>query len=439
MSRQLKIDFEWIPRDFGDPVDRASLARIMIEVGGRSATDVEDLRAKTIRSDIRVSAFDLASWLVANWWRLRWEADGGRPDDRDASWDMSHRIGAIGNGYLWPDMEFSGGDGGVHVRGRPTDVGSTHALRFLNEIDVHVPADDFESAVREFVDAVVSRMRCLNGADARANELEAAWRELDEEIRDPERGFARAMEARMGFDPEEAAPALLNRLREAATLLGANAIGELAVSSKRNTIGDLDLIQERFAELPTMLSLDIAPKTRDAAIAARAGGGRPWARAETTAGMARREWRLGAGPIGDDRLAELCDVSAEWIANFSDGDRVPIPAGLRVHEAPMSFRAILKKRHPNARRFALARIIGDHLTMADGESLLPVTDAATDRQRFQRAFAQAFLCPFDALREFLDDDYVDDDLTEKAALHFGVSEFAIRSTLADKGVPTSSG
>ena len=76
MSTGFKIDFAWIPRDFGDAVERLSLAGITIEAGGVTVTEVEDSEARTTRPEIHVSAFDLASWLVANWWRLRWEADG---------------------------------------------------------------------------------------------------------------------------------------------------------------------------------------------------------------------------------------------------------------------------------------------------------------------------------------------------------------------------
>ena len=435
MSKQFKIDFEWIPRDFGDPVDRHSLARISIEAGGMSVTDVDDLHAKTVRSDIRVSAFDFAAWLVANWWRLRWEAGSVNPANGGSiSWEMSHKIGAAGNGYLWPDMEFSSSGDSVHVRAWRTRPGSTHSLRFLNEIDVYVPAGDFESEVGKFVDAVVSRVVCLGGASEKSRELEAAWHELGEEIRDPSRSFARAMEARMGFEPEEADPALLESLREAATLVGRCAMEELTASSKKNTIKDFELLQERFAEPSSAQTLDIPPTVRNITVDATVDGRQPWAKAEEVARMVRREWSLGDKPIRSRRLAELCGVPVSWIKKPSDVDRIPIPAGLRAHDDPVAVKAILKKRHSNARRFALARIIGDHLVTADDEGMLPVTDAATDRQRFQRAFAQEFLCPFDALRNFLEDGDLDDDLMEEAAHHFEVSEIAIRSILVNKGM-----
>ena len=432
---KFKIDFRWIPREFGDAVDRHSLAEITIEAGGITATGVEDLHAKTVRPGIRVSAFDLAAWLVGNWWRLRWEArSGSQTNGGGFAWDMSHKIGAAGNGYLWPDMEFSGSGRSVHVQARRTSAGSRHSLRFLNEIDVHIPAGEFESEVREFVDAVVSRMGCLDDTSGRSRELEAAWQELREEILDPSRSFARAMEARMGFDPEEADVAMLDRLRDAAKLVGKGAIEELASSSKRNVLEDFERIHERFAGLSTTLSLDIPSTVRNVVARAVAGARQPWEKAERVARTARREWSLGDDAIDSPRLAELCGVPAQWIEQPSDVDQIPIPAGLRDRGDPGAVKAILKKRHPHARRFALARIIGDHLVTAGGEELLPVTDVATDRQRFQRAFAQEFLCPFEALRNFLEDEDPDDDRMEDAAGHFEVSEIAIRSILVNRGM-----
>jgi len=46
-------------------------------------------------------------------------------------------------------------------------------------------------------------------------------------------------------------------------------------------------------------------------------------------------------------------------------------------------------------------LVGDHLYAHAADRVLPATDAGTARQKFQRAFAQALLCPFDTLRERL--------------------------------------
>lgn len=429
MSTGFKIGFAWIPRDFGDAVERLSLAGITIEAGGVTVTEVEDSEARTTRSEIYVSAFDLATWLVASWWRLRWEADGD-----GLSWKMSHKVGAAGNGYLWPDVEFVSGGDTVRIRARPIRLGSTHSLRFLNGVDVHIPARNFEEGVRDFVEAVVSRVSSFGSRRAgdlsRADDLSAAWRELGEAIRNPETSFGRIMEARMGLDAGEADPALLRRLHEAADSAGPGAMGELAVSSGIGALADFEVLWEA-RDRSQSLSLEISPDMRSAVAQVAEENWKPWMQGVSVAALARREWSCGTGPIRTESLAELCSVPARWITDSSDEARAPIPAGFRNVEGNGVLKAALKKRHPTGRRFALARIIGDHLVAGEGEDLLPVTDADTDRQRFQRAFAREFLCPFDALRDDLGNRIPDDEFMEDAALRFDVSPVLVRNVLVD--------
>ena len=433
MSTGFKIDFAWIPRDFGDAVERLSLAGITIEAGGVTVTEVEDSEARTTRPEIYVSAVDLASWLVANWWRLRWEADGD-----GLSWKMSHKVGAAGNGYLWPDVEFVSGGDTVRIRARPIRLGSTHSLRFLNEVDVHIPARNFEEGVRDFVEAVVSRVSSFGSRRADdlsgADDLSAAWRELGEAIRNPETSFGRIMEARMGLDAGEADPALLRRLHEAADSAGHGAMGELAASSGSRALADFEVLWEIVRDRSQSLSLEISPNMRSAVAQAAEENWKPWRQGVSVAALARREWSCGTGPVRTESLAELCSVPARWITDSSDEARVPIPAGFRNIEGNGVLKAALKKRHPTGRRFALARIIGDHLVAGEGEDLLPVTNADTDRQRFQRAFAREFLCPFDALRDYLGNRIPDDEFMEDAALRFDVSPVLVRNALVDHGV-----
>lgn len=92
--------------------------------------------------------------------------------------------------------------------------------------------------------------------------------------------------------------------------------------------------------------------------------------------------------------------------------------------------------------------MGDALYAPDeGRSLATATDARTGRQKFQRAFAQELLCPFDALSEFLDlreeadalDAHDDtnppnEDRIEEAADYFDVSPRVVQSMLVNHRV-----
>ena len=87
-----------------------------------------------------------------------------------------------------------------------------------------------------------------------------------------------------------------------------------------------------------------------------------------------------------------------------------------------------------SRRFALARLVADHIVAPSTETLLPGTDALTTRQRFQRAFAHEFLCPFKDLMEYLDTDRPYSDAIERAADHFDVSKQMTGTTLVNNGI-----
>lgn len=416
---------EWIPRDFGDPAERVSLAEIVIRVGGDAITEVEASEARTTREGIRVSAPALAGWLVSNWWRLRWEADG-----EDASWRMSHEIGAVGDGYLWPDATFVSSGSAIRVRARPIRHGSTRSLRFLNGVDADVPARDFENAVRNFVESVVSRMSSAT-EDA---DLSRAWRALTDEIDDPDASFRRAIEARMGFDPDEAPAGLLEYLHRASAEAGRDALGELAVSSGRRTRRDFNTLWRTARARSQPLHLEAPEKLRRAVARAKRSNPTPWKGGVSAARSARREWLPETAPLPTSDLAQPCGVAEGWVRAPAGDEGGPISAGFRDAEGSDRLSAALKKRHPTSRRFALARVIGDHLATGPRENLLPVTDSFTDRQKFQRAFAQELLCPVAALRKLLRSHPPDDEFIEDTAQRFEVSPFLVARALANNGL-----
>jgi Zn-dependent peptidase ImmA (M78 family) len=74
--------------------------------------------------------------------------------------------------------------------------------------------------------------------------------------------------------------------------------------------------------------------------------------------------------------------------------------------------------------------MADHLRSGPGDRWLPVTDAATARQKVQRAFAAEFLCPIESLRDYLSDEFLPEAF-EDAAEYFGISEMAVKSHLAN--------
>ena len=206
--RRFYIDFQWLNRDYGDAVDRATLAEITVTVTGQGATELEDLVSKTVRPGVRASAFALAQWLVANWWRLLWE-----PERNTLAWRMSHMVGAVGGGYLWPDLTFAGDGGFILIRSRPTSPGPESTVRYLNGFDVSLPVSEFEEGMESFVLGVVGR---LIDSRVSAEGFESLWKEVNTERYDPALAAWRKLEALMGYDPDDVAPEMIAALHRAA-------------------------------------------------------------------------------------------------------------------------------------------------------------------------------------------------------------------------------
>src|SRR5205807_10341135 len=106
MGQQFRIEIDgWMAGGSGLSEVQDTTAEIVMSVDSRLITEVEDRRAKTVRKSIRASAYLLASWLVSNWWRLRWEPykEFGSTE-AGVDWGLAHSLPATGGGYAWPPL-----------------------------------------------------------------------------------------------------------------------------------------------------------------------------------------------------------------------------------------------------------------------------------------------------------------------------------------------
>ncbi len=424
MPHKFSIDFQWIPRDYGNALERATLADLSIAADGCLAMELEDLIAKTISPSSRVSAYSLAFWFASNWWRLRWE-----PERDSFAWNMSHKVGAVGEGYLWPDVSFSSDGATVLVHAKAAPFRSTgQPIRYLNSFDVFVPVNEFERGIDDFIERVVARLLGVGSENA---DLIGLWNEVLKERRDPGLARGRKLEAIMGFDPGDAPDHLLLSLGHAADNYGAGAVEEVAAASMASAIADLDELwgapraessKVRLPEIKTLRRL-MHDEVRPSLF--------PWQQATKAAQIARHVWSVGTGPVATKRLSDLLGFSEKLILEPSAA-KGPMPAGYR-NGASDSFDVFLHNPYSTSRRFALMRLVADHLTAPPDDTLLPATPAKTQRQKFQRAFAQEFLCPYGELATYLNTQEPGDEGIEDAARHFDVSPLLVKTTLVNKG------
>lgn len=421
--RQLEFEIlSWLAHDDGDQAARATQASLCIRAGsGREPlTEVEDTVARTVRSHINVAGAPIAVWLLANWWRLRWESDT-RSDSLD--WKQAHSMSAIGEGYAWPALELCSDGEFIQLRLARDNVADACAIRYLRAAQIEVPADDFESAVDEFADQIDCRLTQLSPDVRRIAELRD---ELREERTDPGRAKQCKWQALAGIDPGEASDAWLGAAQSLAELAGATGCAEVmaaspssenAIEAARNTVEQIKA---------SKITLDLSWVTQQPLPANPAE--LPWERGARLARELRARLGLGQEPISSNWLGERLRVKLPlkpthrmmFAGGFVNG------GGLKTTSV-----SVPSWREDN-QRFFLARLIGWVRGVPAGEHLLPITDARTALQKLERAFAQEFLCPYEALNRFTDQHGLDDEGIEDAATHFGVSQRLVISTLVNK-------
>ncbi|MCK9231149.1 MAG: hypothetical protein RBS58_00025 [Syntrophales bacterium] len=426
MSRNFDISFDWLPRESDNPLVRYTLADIHMSLGDFCITELSDVFAKTVRKGPRVSAYAMAIWFASNWWRLRWEPERSR----DISWLMSHKLAAAGGGYCWPDLSFSSDGEAMTIQNETTPAEGGGPVRYLQRVNLDMPVAEFESAVDAFIDAVINRVASKAPSEA---ELKGLWDEVLQERHDPSLAVWRKLEALIGSDPDEAPEELVASLLDMKRDYGAGAIEEMAVACREKAGEEVAWLWSEARRLAFPVRMAGAAELRELIHAAVPPSPVSWRRAGEAARQARMFWSMKKGPVANKILAEILSLRTGKL-EYVKAKSAPVNAGFRTRDSVEEIGVFISKMSMTGRRFSLARIIGDNLMAAPGERLLPVCETKTQRQKFQRAFAQEFLCPFKDLMEYLGDDAPSDTAIENAAEHFKVSPLLVRTTLVNNSL-----
>jgi hypothetical protein len=162
----------------------------------------------------------------------------------------------------------------------------------------------------------------------------------------------------------------------------------------------------------------------------------PWVDGEMAAAVLRRETGITHGPLRNRMLSELLQTHPNTFRQTRTiGSSRPYGLRIGSDDGSGRQRLTLQTHSSGSRRFEAARALGDAQwsRRTDASRLGPIGWADTARQRFQRTFAQALLCPYADLDDDLGPGYVDDDRIDAAARHYHVTEGVIRTVLVNKG------
>ena len=433
MSDDLRFDWEWLAYPELPPEEAATFAELTIRLNDKAMTRLYDVAAKTERDGLFAAAYPLALFLAENWWRLRWEPAPKSLSSASPHWRLAHNIAAAGAGYIWPNITFHSDGERMFMHVGP-HASESSAVQFVSQGHGVFDAGLFETEVDRFMEGVLARLEVCEQTET---ELGYLWRAVQAERSSGEDFERRRLEALAGFDPDDAPEDMLDELLRLEQRLGASAIRELAAASQHNTLGHVQALED------ALRASGLRYHVPDAHQMNSEGPLPPWRRAVETARAARRAWGLEDGPLDNTRLAAIVDLPREQLDSTAP-EKVPYSASLHEGEGGAG-RLVFRTGHRHGRRFALGRLMGDAFYVPDEERrLATATDARTGRQKFQRAFAQELLCPFDALSEFLDlSEEVDardetnlpnEDRIEEAAEYFDVSLSVVQSMLVNHNV-----
>jgi hypothetical protein len=413
----LSLNFDWLTSGNDAPEIRQTMGMFGLKVGEISLTRNEDTWSQTIRDSVLVSAYPLATWLASSWWRLLYEPlppTGTRPS---VSWKMAHELTAANQGFIWPRVILASDTELMQIWSTPSNAVEQQSVRYINSLYRPFPVNllEFEETAKAFIESVLSRLDATGVSDT---PLAGLWQEVHEELTDPYASQYRRREAELGFDPDECPEAFVQDALTLVEKMGGETFSEVAPVYSKDML-EAGLLSTTIDELIQESGLDGKPEVSVDHSALQEFSKVPWQKANKLATLLRDKIDLKEEPVTDDQLYDLLGLHKNEYEAFD-----PPPkrrASVAVPSEQTGFKFHTRKRHPIAKRFELARFIGDHLLRENhGESWLANTDLRTSRQKYQRAFAAEFLCPLSSLCAYLENDYSESAI-EDASEHFKVS------------------
>ena len=423
MNQDFSFRVRWLERLHGTTAERETFGEVEIRWGGLVLTELEDIAAATVRPAARLSVLHLGSWLVANWWRLRWEPLPAAPD---ADWRIAHQMGGAGGGFAWPALQFAA-DGETITLSLNDTLDTGLPVRYLRRVEGAIDAETFERAVDNLMSVLLER---LTVREAEATDLNEAWAAVQEERRDGNKTIRRRREALLGLDPDEMSASDLAAVVSSGSWMGEAALDEIFAAARASQVKPaIQQLQHQSLEAAPDFDLEPFVEIAESWKSAPKRFREPWERGVALANSVRQHLGLSPEePVISNRLADLVGRDVTTGDNTSGN----LAAGFRATDRPhfLRFRGI--RRHPNSRRFEAARLIADFIEGPETDNLLPITGASTARQKVQRSFAQEFLSPIDGLAALVPLPYPNDSDIEAAAEHFEVSEYTVRSALVNR-------
>jgi hypothetical protein len=403
------------------------LAEISILTDRSVLTRLVDTEAESVRNYVRASSVSLALWFADNWWRLRWEPI---PDYQSigADWRLRHELTSASGGTRWPPLMIYSVGPRIVIVPVPGSTAAPGPAEYLPAPLSLVSGEAFEQGVDDFFKLVVRT--CRDAQDGEA--LDNLVNQLHDERISPTAAAWRRLEARLGYDPDAAPEGLIESFATFEERFGADAVEEAAAGRPG---------PDSAAALKTVVASSEASTLRvnlEDAVAAAGQAATPdpvrpiWETASDAAERLRRGFGLPGGPFLNKTLSHVLKVAWSEVTNATPTTQ-RLPYGARLRVDLHGDRIALRTRTGHDRRFELARVLGDAIWTRHS-AFGVISRAKTDRQKFQRAFAQSLLCPFEDLARHITLSAPTESEIEAAARRYHVNETVVRTVLVNKRV-----
>ncbi|WP_293985577.1 hypothetical protein [Sphingobium sp.] len=411
----LIVDARW-PKT--PAVGARDVAEVRIAAHGEPLTRFLDIENGGQRDHFRASAVSLAFWLADNWWRLRYEClDGSTPS---VNWRLRHELSSASGGTFWPPLMIHSSGENVQFTPAFSRHLETSPLRYLAPDTTSVSGRAFEDGIDRFFDQVLDT--CASALDGTAiTELIATLRD---ERADKALASWRRVEARLGYDPDTVPEPIMRALGRLERRVGSSAIEE-AASATPGSRSAVALENALSAAEASEVMVDLSAAHGLMSPANDTHPLAPWEMGRRAAQYLRRQRDFGLGPIRLKAFSELLGATKETLARPATARKLPYSA--RVEKKANQQKIALGSVVSRDRRFELSCALGDEIWSNSKFGI--ISKAKTDRQKFQRAFAQNLLAPFDGIRQHLDIDNLDDLAIDGVAKTFHVHPNVIKRVL----------
>ena len=431
--KKLTLNFDWLPSENNAPEIQQTMGMFSLQAEEVNLTENQNIWSQKIDATVLLSAYPLASWMASSWWRLLFEPLPARSKP-SVDWRMAHELTASNQGFIWPRVIFASDTKSMQIWATSSDPANKQSVRYINGLDRQVSENffEFDQMAAAFIESVISR---LNQTGVHGTSLAHLWEEVQEERSDPYSTKYRRREAELGFDPDECPEEIVEEALTLAQQMGDETLSELAPtcgkeSSETKPFSTIKELIESSGLKGKPVDFSDLPINQEAMKA-------PWQQAKEVASFVRKKIDNEEKPLTSKILCDLLGLQTSEYDAWQPPERQSISVAVPSEKDGFYYHP-RTKRHPLAKRFEFARLIGDYLLYGKhGKSWLASTDIKTSRQKYQRAFAAEFLCPLDNLQDHLNNDYSESAI-EDASEYFEVSEQTIENILINNGLIASS-